>query len=926
MKYISFKYLFATILFLCGIAASAESASLPIYYTTTDGLPGTTSGSNYVWDSGTLHFDSAKQGIRITVFDNNGDNGGRATYEDYPMVAIGELEFYDGNGNKIAYTAPNVTTNSLESTEGSLANLCDGDYSTFYHSTWSSGTIPDDYVYVDVKFPQAVTAVGVKIVSRDTKRLTPTFIGVTESGVKCNIPASCGENAYWSYSNGTLTISGSGEMNYCTSLYIPWEEYKSEIKSVVIENGITTIGDYAFKYCSGLTSVTIPNSVTSIGGYAFDGCTGLTSITIPNSVTTIGGCAFDGCTGLTSITIPNSVTTIGSSAFCGCTGLTSIEISNSVTSIGIQAFYNCSALTSITIPNSVTTIGSSAFYGCSGLTSIVVDSGNSIYDSSEGCNAIIETATNTLIAGCKNTIIPNSVTTIGDYAFYNCRGLTSIEIPNSVTTIGGCAFYNCTGLTSVTIPNSVTSIGDYAFYGCRGLTSVTIGNSVTTIGREAFYYCNNLKTVYNNSSLNIVAGSTDNAYVAYYADKVIAADGSFFEIVNGFQFQVLNGLNTLYGYVGNSSKITLPADYNGENYIIGSRAFYRCSDLTSVTISNGVTSIGEDAFFGCSGLTSITIPNSVTSIGDYAFYDCTGLTSIEIPNSVTTIGRGAFYGCSGLTSITIPNSVTTIGSSAFIDCSSLTSIDIPNSVTSIKWKVFSGCSSLTSVKIGNGVISIDSRAFEDCSTISEIYVKATPPPAIYDDTFSPTTATLYVPTGTKALYQEANNWKEFTNIVEMDFPSIGDVDNDEVVDVADVTTLVSIILGVETGTAAADVDSDGAVDVADVTTLVSIILGTYEPPLPPSLSFSQAEFAVNVGDILDLTSYLEITSISLNDLTWSTSNPKVLTVAGGAVTALQCGEATVTVRYNSEFIAECRINVIDAPDAGGSEGTGEEEW
>ena len=187
--------------------------------------------------------------------------------------------------------------------------------------------------------------------------------------------------------------------------------------------------------------LTIPESVT------FRGC--------PYPVTSIGDEAFDGCSGLTRVTIGNSVTSIGDYAFGWCSGLTSVTIPNSVTSIGGSAFYGCSGLTSITIPNSVTSIrggafgGGAAFGSCSGLTSIKVDSGNSVYDSRENCNAIIKTATNTLISGCKNTIIPNSVTSIGKGAFEHCTGLTSVTIPNSVTEIGEEAFYDCSGLTRI---------------------------------------------------------------------------------------------------------------------------------------------------------------------------------------------------------------------------------------------------------------------------------------------------------------------------------------------------------------------------------------------------------------------------------------------------------------------------------------------
>ena len=236
-------------------------------------------------------------------------------------------------------------------------------------------------------------------------------------------------------------------------------------------------------------------SVTSIGDSAFDGCSGLTSITIPESVTSIGKSAFSGCSGLTSINIPESVTSIGKSAFWGCSGLTSINIPEGVTSIGESAFRGCSGLTSITIPESVTNIGDYAFEGCWGLTSITVASGNTFYDSRNNCNAIIETSSNTLIAGCQNTIIPNSVTSIGNSAFYGCSSLTSVIIPEGVTSIGNSAFYGCSGLTSINIPEGVTSIGNYAFDGCRGLTSINIPEGVTSIGNSAFYGCSSLTSV-----------------------------------------------------------------------------------------------------------------------------------------------------------------------------------------------------------------------------------------------------------------------------------------------------------------------------------------------------------------------------------------------------------------------------------------------
>ena len=274
---------------------------------------------------------------------------------------------------------------------------------------------------------------------------------------------------------------------------------------VVIPNGVTAIGSYAFESCTNLTSVTIPDGVTSIGQSAFYYCTSLTSVTIGNGVTSIDVGAFVGCTSLTSVTIPNGVTSIGRNTFNGCTSLTDVTIPDSVTSIGDAAFSGCTSLTNVTIPDSVTSIGIQAFYNCTNLTDVAIPDGVTSIDAGvfNGCTSLT------------NVTIPDSVTSIDYQAFYNCTNLTGVTIPNSVTSIDGRAFLGTPWLqslgdfaivngillkyqgsdTNVTVPNSVTSIGTYAFQSCTSLTGVTIPNSVTSIGRDAFYYCTSLTDV-----------------------------------------------------------------------------------------------------------------------------------------------------------------------------------------------------------------------------------------------------------------------------------------------------------------------------------------------------------------------------------------------------------------------------------------------
>ena len=386
--------------------------------------------------------------------------------------------------------------------------------------------------------------------------------------------------------DGTLTISGNGKMkDWRNSSDEAWDSNRKNIKNVIINNGVTSIGNFAFSDCTSLTNITIPNSVTSIGDYAFYGCENLINITIQNSVTSIGNFAFCMCTSLTSINVDSN-----NEKYMSDNGVlytkdkktliqypskkekTEYIILQGTTSIGNYAFHYCTNLTNITIPNSVTSIGYRAFYLCKSLTNIT---------------------------------IPDGVISIKNQTFYCCESLTRLIIPSSVISIGDYAFHYCTNLTNITIPNSVTSIGNDVFNGCISLTSINVDS-------------NNEKYMSDNGVLY----TKDKKILIQYPGKK-----------EGTEYLILQGVESIEDYAfwgcGNLTNIIIP---NGVTSI-GYSAFYRCTSLTNITIPNSVTSIGDFAFNECTSLTNIAIPDSVTSIGDHAFYKCDSLSVLCKSNS-----------------------------------------------------------------------------------------------------------------------------------------------------------------------------------------------------------------------------------------------------------------------------------------------------
>lgn len=648
----------------------------------------------------------------------------------------------------------------------------------------------------------------------------------------------CGDNLTWDLTNSMLTISGTGNMTY---YYYPdsapWYSYRNSITSIVLLDGVTNIGMYAFCDCSNLISVAIPNTVTVIDVMAFSNCNNLPAITIPNSVTRISTDAFKGCSNLTIVTINSNtiasktytsssniknifgvqvqeyvigedVTSIGDFAFQGSSNLTSASISNNVTHIGKKAFSKCSSLNTIDIPNSVTDIGEQAFADCTNLVS---------------------------------AILPDNITSIASGLSAFCDNLTTIEIPNSVSTIGEQAFLDCTNLISISIGNSVTNIENRAFEGC-GLTSITI-NADSLVNR-----------IYTSTS------SLQNIFGAQVQEYVLGED---IKGIGDFAFNKCSGLIS----------ITIPNTITS----IGNSAFSGCKSLTSIELPNNLTNLGIFAFYGCSNLVSINIPQSLTMIESCTFSGCTSLASITIPNNITAITVDAFSGCSSIqsvewnvinaaslgqyayfssakdkitsftfgedveiipdylcsnfskiTSITIPSSVTQIGYYAFENCSKLTSvvwnarncqllsynyyhpfynswgiktftfgedvesipdhlcygmyrltsITIPNSVISIGKESFESCSGMTSLTIGNSVTSIENYAFYGCTGLNVVTCFATTHPHMGDDIFLGIDCSkipLYVPAGSIGDYKAADQWKDFNPILQISGTSIEDI-------------------------------------------------------------------------------------------------------------------------------------------------------
>ena len=612
----------------------------------------------------------------------------------------------------------------------------------------------------------------------DVKTVTVEKTGHSISGnscVYCGQPASEGL-AMVLISEGEYTVSGIGT---CTDTEILIPTTYNDLPVVSVEAS-------AFLNNTAITSVVLPDGITSIGENAFNGCESLTSVTFGKNsqLSSIGPGAFNYCYSLESITIPESVTSIGSDAFYYCYGLRSVTFgeNSQLTSIGEGAFNWCESLESITIPASVTSIGEWAFVECYrlvevwNLSKLNITAGSEdngyvgyyakrvetepsesyVYTDENGyviyydgkVKALINYTGNETkltipdditelncfaLSDCYNitsvTFGENSqLTSIGDGAFNWCESLESITIPDSVTSIGEGAFCCCAKLTSITIPDGVKSIGNHAFAGCSALESITIPDSVLSIGYSAFEGCTALKNITIPGSVLSIGDNAFKECTALESATISEGvksigDNAFYNCTNLVNVSLPDSLtsigsDTFYGCTNLQTYDDGTAYYlgNSENHYLVLVSVIS-KEITSFTIDDKTKFIWSSAFSECRVLESIENTQNILCIGSYAFEHCNNLKTFTIPYGVTTIEDGTFFCCTNMQTITIPETVTSIGQSAFEGCNNLKSISIPNSVTSIGNKAFYECKKLENIIIPDGVTFIRFDTFNGCESL-----------------------------------------------------------------------------------------------------------------------------------------------------------------------------------------------------------------
>ena len=742
------------------------------------------------------------------------------------VISFGETPFENCTGELTVNC--NIPSNCFSYADFSKVVIGDGVTSIGTNAFYNCANL------TSLSIPKSVTTIGNSAFCYCTGELTVNSI----------VPSSC-----FKFGNFSKVFIGDGVTSIGDSAFYSCRF----LTSITIPESVNSIGDEAFNGCSKLAAIIIPSDVTRIGNYTFYGCESLASINIPQSVTEIGDYAFNGCRSLSVITIPSGVLTLGVCAFEGCAGklevncnipegtmaypgafrkskFNEVVIGPGVTTVGSFAFIDCQNLTSITIPEGITEIGEEAFEGCSSLTSVHIGSIGSwcnidFYD--HYANPFTY-ASNLYLDGelVTEIIIPDTVTKIKNYAFYNCKNLKSVAIPESVVSVGSDAFERCSNLTSVhinsidswcninfetpasnplyyaiyasrslylngelvtevIIPNAVAEIKDYVFYNCSGLASITIPENLASIGSRAFEGCSKLTSVHINSidSWCNINFETSTSNPLYYA-KNLYLDGEPI------------------------TELAIPETIAD----IKRYSFYNCNSLSSITIPKSVVSIGTNAFYGCENLalvidiSELDIRKGNTNNGYVAYY---AQRVIEVDDHVgdfyfNTTDDGTHHLCHYIgksKELALPKDYNgndyKVGPYAFVDCKGLVTIDIPECVTAIEDNAFKGCDGLINLFVGANVDTYGENAFEGCVAVEKLIVFGSVMPQVPSEKmtsitlFSPIpleteefanrvyrNATLYVPENSVARYQTADVWKNFWNIVGFDPTGVDNMDAD----------------------------------------------------------------------------------------------------------------------------------------------------
>ena len=747
------------------------------------------------WSSGYGGSGYGKDGTPIVIYEYTTDEDGKATItkyngnstslvipstlDGYTVVAIGKDVFKNNTRLRMVVFPDTVTKIGNYAFYGctNLSSITFGDglvelgTKSFYGCTSLTAiSLPDSVTRISYgAFDKCTRLANVKL-SQNLEQLDGRAFSGCDALTSITIPKKVATSYKADISDYGYT-GGRGAFNG-----------NANLKSVTFEEGSTVIAGNLLANCPGIETIVIPDSVTEIGEYAFYHCINLKDVKLSSALTTINTRAFNDCIALPEIEIPDSVTRISYGVFDGCTALADVKLSRNLVQLDGRAFSGCDALTSITIPKKVATSykadisdygytgGRGAFNGNANLKSVTFEEGSTVIAGNLLANC----------PGIETIVIPDSVTEIGEYAFYHCINLKDVKLSSALTTINTQAFNDCSSLLAITVPDSVTSMGSAVFANCTSLADVTLPNTRQIIMSRTFESCSSL-------------------------EKIVLP-----ETVTRIQENAFENCTALKEIVWSKALTTIDAN-----------AFLNCDALVEVSIPATVTSMGNHVFRDCDALTTVVIPDSVTSMGTNVFYDCDALTSVKLGSGITTIPVSTFEHCDVLESIVIPRRVTTIGNTAFKDCVKFTSITIPRSVTSISSNAFSYPAKMTIY----GVAGTYAETFAKDNSIKFV-AKEVSATAVTLNTTELTiskgaSATLFL-TVTPEDFTDAVSWKSSNTSVA----TISDAGVVKAVDIG--TATIKVVVGGKSASCKVTVQQPVTGITLNKTSLILEALGTYQ--------------------------------------------------------------------------------------------------